>query len=123
MITETEPNIWIVTSETELNIKYVIEKCNVIWVNCILRCDSCNICVHTFKCSCIDNVLYFNICKHIHAIAKLNVVMNTKHENNVIPSPAIDENIIFGSTTGISSSTYLTDKINTKMEIIIAIRM
>ncbi len=59
MITETEPNIWIVTSETELNIKYLIEKCNVICDNCILRCDSCNICVHTFKCSFIDNVLYF----------------------------------------------------------------
>jgi len=58
-------------TETELNIKYVIEKCNVICDNCILRYDSCNICVHTFKCSCIDNVLYFNICNHIHGIAKL----------------------------------------------------
>lgn len=32
---------------------------------------------------------------------------------------AIDENIILGSTAGISSSTSLTDEINTKMEIII----
>jgi len=122
MITEIEPNTWIVTSEIELNIKYVIEKCNVICDNCILRCHSCNICVHTFKCSCIDNVLYFNTCKHIHAIAKLNVVMNIKHENNVIPLPALPavyENIILGSTARISSSTSLTDEINTKMEIII----
>jgi len=94
MITGTEPNIWIVTSETELNVKYVIEKCNIICDNCILRCDSCNICVHTFKYSCIDNVLYFNICKHIHAIAKFNVVMSAKHENNVTFLPAIDKNII-----------------------------
>lgn len=67
MITETEQNKWIVISKTELDIKYLIEKCNVIRNNCILRYDSYNICVHTFKCTCIDNVLYFNICKHIHA--------------------------------------------------------
>lgn len=97
-ITETEPNRWIVTSETELNLEYTIEKCNVICDNCILRFDSCNICVHTFKCSCIDNVLYFNIWKHVHAIAKFNVVMNAKHESNVIPLPVIDENIILGCT-------------------------
>jgi len=41
MITETEPNRWIITSETELNFEYIIEKCNVICDNCILRCDSC----------------------------------------------------------------------------------
>jgi len=45
--------------------------------------------------------------------------MNTKHESDIIPIPVIDENIILGSTAGISSSTSLTDEINIKMEIII----
>jgi len=122
MIIETEQNKWIVISETELDIKYLVEKCNVICNNCILRCDSCNICVHTFKCSCIDNVLYFNICKHIHAIAKLNFVMNDN--SNVIPLPVIDKNIILGSTAEISeiSSTSLTDEINKKMKIMIGMQ-
>lgn len=30
----------------------------------------CNICIHTFTCECIDNIIKFNICKHIHACAK-----------------------------------------------------
>lgn len=36
-------------------------------------------CVYTFKCSCSDNLIYFNICKHIHACAK---VPSASHEHN-----------------------------------------
>jgi len=35
-----------------------------------LKCKKCNICIHTYQCSCIDNVIKANICKHIHACAR-----------------------------------------------------
>lgn len=35
-----------------------------------LKCEKCKICIHTYHCSCIDNVIKANICKHIHACAR-----------------------------------------------------
>jgi hypothetical protein len=35
---------------------------------CPLQCRTCNVCVHTYQCSCIDSRVYLNICKHIHKI-------------------------------------------------------
>lgn len=35
------------------------------------KCHECNICLHTFKCSCTDNLIKLNICKHIHACMSL----------------------------------------------------
>lgn len=35
-----------------------------------LKCKKCKICIHTYHCSCIDNVIKANICKHIHACAR-----------------------------------------------------
>jgi len=71
-IEQVKDTIWLVTSDTDTKIKYSVEKVDMICSNCALSCDKFNIYVHTFKCSCIHNVIYLNICKHIHAIAKLN---------------------------------------------------
>lgn len=40
---------------------------------CPLQCNECNICVHDFKCSCIDYTLRLNMCKHIHAVKQYTV--------------------------------------------------
>jgi len=34
-----------------------------------LKCKKCKICIHTYHCSCIDNVIKANICNHIHTCA------------------------------------------------------
>jgi len=35
-----------------------------------LTCEKCKICIHIYHCSCIENVIKANICKHIHACAR-----------------------------------------------------
>lgn len=36
---------------------------------CKLVCDSCDVCVHMYTCTCSDNLINANLCDHIHAIA------------------------------------------------------
>ena len=38
---------------------------------CSLVCDSCNVCVHTLTCTCMDYELRNTVCKHIHAIVQM----------------------------------------------------
>lgn len=38
--------------------------------DCELICPECNICIHRYRCSCIDSAIKFNICKHIHLVAQ-----------------------------------------------------
>lgn len=46
-------------------------------VCCPIKCHFCNICLHTFKCSCIDFCIRTIICKHIHYVA-----INSEYQNN-----------------------------------------
>lgn len=68
--TVEEQKTWIVPSKSNSVQKYLVS-----WVQntceCVcLKCCYCNICIHTFKCSCTDNVIKMNICKHIHFCAR-----------------------------------------------------
>lgn len=71
MITVLESNEWLVQSCSISGQEYIVQKnkssCNI--SNCELKCSRCEICVHIYKCSCMDNVIKFNICKHIHAVS------------------------------------------------------
>jgi len=55
-----------------------------------LKCRKCNICIHSYHCDCLDNVIRVNICKHIHACAReFNEVIddcgyNINHEASVV---------------------------------------
>ncbi|KAE9523853.1 hypothetical protein AGLY_015741 [Aphis glycines] len=89
-------NYWLVNSETEINIKYKVEKTySSCTFECVLRCDKCHICIHSYKCTCLNNVVNYNICKHIHACAtasepvqilnlKLNVPVMTPDSNQIV---------------------------------------
>lgn len=59
-----------ISSLTDPYQQYHIIKCEEICNNPCLRCKQCNICIHTFNCSCTDNIIKMNICKHIHACAR-----------------------------------------------------
>ncbi|XP_069582362.1 uncharacterized protein [Ranitomeya imitator] len=56
---------YVVTKEevTECSLKNV----------CPLTCSLCQICVHMYTCSCVDNLIKGNICKHIHAVVRLGL--------------------------------------------------
>lgn len=79
MIFKVDINTWMVNSQTDpKKKKYIIERINL---PCSLRCEYCKICVHMFKCSCMDNIIYLNICKHIHSIVKIEVLIVQLYSN------------------------------------------
>ena len=68
-ITQSEENSWICKSEDGKR-KYAVilnsQRCDD--PQCSSKCSNCNICVHTYTCSCVDFLLYSTICKHIHLV-------------------------------------------------------
>lgn len=66
-ITEISNLSWKIES-SEHN-EYFIQKENTICPdNCKLICSYCKICVHMYTCTCLDNYIKGNLCKHIHAV-------------------------------------------------------
>ncbi|XP_050064830.1 uncharacterized protein LOC126553754 [Aphis gossypii] len=61
---------WIVNSLTNPSENYCVAKADKTCNEPCLKCSVCNICIHTFTCECIDNIIKLNICKHIHACAQ-----------------------------------------------------
>uniref|UniRef100_A0A8D9BAW8 MULE transposase domain-containing protein n=2 Tax=Cacopsylla melanoneura TaxID=428564 RepID=A0A8D9BAW8_9HEMI len=95
---------WRVNSSTSGNYCKVTRsktKCPVEY--CPLSCTECKICVHSYECTCMDSVLYFNICKHIHAC-----VTYAKEDGSiVVPTQDIQESLMFEclvNSTSISNS-------------------
>lgn len=35
---------------------------------CELLCAECNICLHEYRCSCVESCIHSNMCKHIHVL-------------------------------------------------------
>lgn len=78
---------WKVESETRRGIYYNVKR----WeksCSCKLLCKSCGICphLHLYSCTCIDFILHFTVCKHIHLIAIKNNLQppdleDTKEDN------------------------------------------
>jgi len=65
-------NTWHVKSQESGQYYIVSEVTSELCKNqCQLICSECKICVHQFTCTCVDNFIRFNICKHIHACAQL----------------------------------------------------
>lgn len=38
---------------------------------CPLHCKECNVCIHSFKCDCLDGGLHNTVCKHVHLIMRI----------------------------------------------------
>lgn len=72
---------WQVLSESGFEMYSIIRKditCN----NCMLLCVDCQICIHQFQCSCLDSSIRYNLCKHIHLVAKINKEEDSKNQNS-----------------------------------------
>lgn len=50
-------------------ITYDVQKSKEV-CNCRIKCDECNICIHSFSCTCVVYAIQFVICKHIHYVIK-----------------------------------------------------
>lgn len=90
MIKQIE-DYWIISSHANLSI-HKVEKMSSSCKGCVLHCESCKICIHTYRCTCENNTLHLNICEHIHACAREN--KSTPQVNSFILStvPVLYEN-------------------------------
>lgn len=95
---------YLISSLSNPNIQYHIIKAGETYNQSCLKCMKCNICIHTFHCSCNDNIIKMNICKHIHACARevynsfdndtLHIETNIEEQENMmqISLPYVNEN-------------------------------
>ena len=65
-VKQVEHGVWDVTSSHGNDNYRVTMENEVCPVNCRLRYNDCNICVHFYSCTCQDYTTIGNICKHIH---------------------------------------------------------
>ncbi|BES97337.1 Zinc finger protein [Nesidiocoris tenuis] len=71
VVNEMENGGWRITSQCAQETYEVVEmesNCK-----CSLKCDDCNICIHSFRCSCIDSYVKWNICKHVHKVGTVRL--------------------------------------------------
>ncbi|XP_035220177.1 uncharacterized protein LOC118193230 [Stegodyphus dumicola] len=82
---------WIISSENNLDL-YTIQKV-ISEGNCELKCTECNVCIHTYMCTCIDTSIKWNMCKHIHYLCQMqkNSPADTVHDFCNDPSLIIDD--------------------------------
>ncbi|KAG8199373.1 hypothetical protein JTE90_011833 [Oedothorax gibbosus] len=79
--------MWLIRSDEEQDIFYVVREFDSCPSFCSLICSECNICVHIFSCSCIHNMVFGDLCQHIHAVVWKFL---TPHFSP-LPSPAHDD--------------------------------
>nr|XP_021002468.1 uncharacterized protein LOC110282744 [Parasteatoda tepidariorum] len=92
-------NEWVIHSQTRIGEMYYVRKADECSKECPLLCKECGYCIQNFTCSCIDNAIQWNMCKHIHAVCsqvKDAAVSTEVVDNNIETSPEddliIDEN-------------------------------
>lgn len=43
---------------------------NITKCNCKMYCSDCHTCIHKYLCTCSDNAVEWNMCRHIHAVCQ-----------------------------------------------------
>ncbi|XP_050499982.1 uncharacterized protein LOC126880257 isoform X1 [Diabrotica virgifera virgifera] len=62
-------NLTYTVASSSTNEMYTVEEVKLD-CTCKLICDECNTCIHHFSCSCLDNSIKWNMCKHIHLVCR-----------------------------------------------------
>jgi hypothetical protein len=52
---------------------------------CYLKCVTCSHCIHSFNCTCIDNAVKWNMCKHIHLLCQSKLIKMCNTDGNIFP--------------------------------------
>ncbi|CAN7943888.1 unnamed protein product [Ixodes pacificus] len=77
-------NGWLVKSQSQAERSYHVEKGDPCQ-SCVLRCKDCDICIDSYKCTCNDSLISASMCKHIHAVAYLELHATTVEEADTEP--------------------------------------
>ena len=63
-----KPINWLVQSSRVYGEFYTVSEKFECTSDCALMCKLCKKCFHNYECSCIDNSIRSNMCKHIHLV-------------------------------------------------------
>ena len=88
IITQHSATEWGVESSDKTQVYTVCLEVMTCPFKCELKCNQCNICVHTYTFSCNDSLHNHTICKHIHLVA-YNMDREI-HEQGCVPSDTHD---------------------------------
>ena len=77
LLNQCSENQWTVASTHGSNVYTVRKETNKCIQNCQLQCKDCKICIHIFSCTCMDAILNYTICKHVHFVASENKLENS----------------------------------------------
>ena len=81
---------WQVKSNSDMSLYYVkLEKKTC---DCKLRCEKCNVCVHTYSCTCLDATLHYTVCKHVHLVHMHREQEGQSEDQQVNPSKDQQDN-------------------------------
>ncbi|GFS44538.1 uncharacterized protein TNIN_447731 [Trichonephila inaurata madagascariensis] len=84
---------WSVSSTRGKDI-YIVKRNVTCSKECTLMCRECNHCLHNFTCTCTDNAVQWNMCKHIHFICSKNLNKINSKERPSLDSRITDEEMI-----------------------------
>ena len=75
-ITALNDNMWKVASISSERNYYVVKEADECPIQCCMRCTECDICIHTYTCTCPDALIRHTICKHVHAVMRFDKAIN-----------------------------------------------
>lgn len=122
-------NIWRITLENNLdptyslnNFEYHVTKNDVTCCssNCKAYCSNCNVCYHSYTCTCSDFSSKIIICEHVHLVVLFQVTPQTyQYEGTVVRSLCNnqDHTSYTQNSTESNCSTQLTDSILTNEDV------
>lgn len=100
---------WLISTQNGSQKYYVTLMQHTCLEPCVM-CSKCNICVHAFKCSCIEHVIKNVICKHIHCIARAFVFQLPTADVN-------DQEPTYSYSAEIAQKAQLISKLCNELEI------
>jgi hypothetical protein len=89
-------NSWKIVSATD-ETNYEITKIHDCNNDCLITCRLCSCCLSAYKCTCHDNLILNNMCKHIHYIVLQNTPLHYNgplNKNNEIACTTNNETIL-----------------------------
>ncbi|XP_023242448.1 uncharacterized protein LOC111640648 [Centruroides sculpturatus] len=79
VVSVDEKDSWNVRSASNTEVTYHVNRvdheCTQL---CVVRCFACYACIKGYTCTCYDNALHGNLCKHIHAVAEYDCIKKTQ---------------------------------------------
>ncbi len=81
-VSDLNHSSWKVASSNSKEEYIVTHQTSVCPSKCLLKCVSCNICIHMYYCNCMDATVIHTICKHIHLVVRYNLQLDCKHSEN-----------------------------------------